>query len=959
MKKVLVFFLVFLVFIFVGCTSKESVNPSNTKPYMTGIQAVNSNGVEIQEDVEYQTENTEYTHRNVRVYAMYSDESRQDVTPFATFSEASLALIGEFEIVITLKEFSTNYILKVLENSMDHIEVSYATAKLEYQVGEQWLPSEYILTAFYKNGASEKITEYNIQILDKEEKEISLEKPFSEAGEYKVQFRYGNLTTFYKINVLQTEIKFEEIRFDSSSLEKEYYGTTPNLKSIRGYGRTIDQKEIELSTEDWEAEILYQGEIVSNFSKLGEYEIRLSYLKECNGNKSSSLYIMYSPYSSLELELSKTFYQEDEVVDLDHLKVYGRKEEKRELLENEMYKISLSYEETEVASFKEDGFYEIRVAYALSNFAYRNSTSILYSSVSLTENLEAIDSAEIIEQASIFSDAFSFSLESFLKETPSGFLLSGVWIKDQNGTLIQDIAYDGVSTNLAVTGLEANTEYLVQPYYDLALSTYSIRDDITLGYRIHFVGFVILTSFGGTKTHRVRLMYENLPLYTVLVSHGESIPYVFLEKFLLPIQYETYECVGTKEDLTNITSDHDIEVVLIPRREQEEFSVIFYNQFYRILKVEKVLENGTATPPEIENEIIGADGRTYTFTGWSKEYTNVVKTLKLVAKYVDLTNIIPVFRVDSYVTSKNISLEFSIKNYTNCQDYIESYEVYLVVSDQEKSFLGKAENLLNYRKLFFAKDLKDFTNYTIEVIAYYRKDDVLYTSTTTYDFKTMKAKEEIPNVVLTIQDTTYQSISVQSNSKEIEGIFCMQEETPLQFQTDSLNNMSATLSRLKHNTMYAVGYYTRETIDENYTCYWLYDEVIEATTLDENPPILPDRFYVIFYEYVAEIYIPMDTFIVSPSLVIQSLADVEYFEFSTSITENVFQHARIEEGNYVFTIEISKPAPTEEPDFYMGHFHTLHMNYFFDDFFEVRYFITDLVIEWNGFLDVVVFQRMN
>ncbi|MDE6655926.1 MAG: hypothetical protein K2J85_02930 [Anaeroplasmataceae bacterium] len=959
MKKIRYLILFLIAFITIGYVAACTTATPKDKVQMTGIEAVDTEGNPITEDIEYQTKDASYSHKNVKVLATYSDESVQEVTLFAQFTEMTLSQLGEFEIKVTVNDFETSYKLKVLENSLDHIEITYEEAKLSYKVGDYFNPSSLVVYDCYKNGERHETNDYTISILDLAGNEISKDIPFGAVGEYKVEIIHQSLKASYGISVDKKASNFSSIRFDTSNVDTVYLGSPFSSSKLRAYGITGDSQEKEISLMDIEAQLYYQNQAVASFNALGEYEVRLSYKGECSGTKTASYTVLYSPYASLEIASDKTVYENNEALDYAQIKVYGKTDVKEEELSSDLYQFTLVYEDEIVTKFDEDGFYEIKVGYKNPKFKYEASLGILYLNAPLTEELASIDTDKIVQEASIYSDAFSFSLADFIAATPSGFLLSGVRVEDEQGNLVVDLEYDGIATNLVVSGLESNHRYVIKPYYDLALTTYGLRQDITPGYRIHFVGFVILTSSTIAQTHKVRLMYEGKVLYTVLVADNQDVPEGLLISFMLPIQYESYHCIGTEHpsDLRNIQSDKDIELVLISSNETSIFSVVFYDYDRNIVKIEKVTKNSSATAPTIDAEIKTSSGKTLSFTGWNSDFTNVTRTLSVYPIYTDLLDIVPQFSLKAYVGKTSALLDISLKNYSNCKAYLNEFEVNFIAPDNTKQSLEKVDKRFNVTLKYAQKNLLPDTTYIVEIVSSYTYEGSTKTTTQLFDFATLPA-DMSSGVTLSLVSATYQSIKVKSDKKTISGVFCLVDEENLTYNLSTLSSDgTANLVNLKHLSLYSIGSYMYSTNDDKTkSIYLLFEDELQVETEDATPPTLPQNIYVLMGKYSCEIYIPKNEYPASKGLDLYSEAVVYYPEFGQMMREPIFLDVVSEQDGYcILTISIVQRVPENPEEYYEGFLSSIDFRYFFDEQVEISYKDSGKKTKINGY-DVAIYE---
>ncbi len=253
--------------------------------------------------------------------------------------------------------------------------------------------------------------------------------------------------------------------------------------------------------------------------------------------------------------------------------------------------------------------------------------------------LELINEEEAT--TNVCGNSFEIALDQFLEYQPAGYQLAGFLVTKEDGTVVKDIPYAADMDTLYVTGLENDTRYKVQSYYDLMINTFSMTREYpftsTNGgpytYRFYYVGFFVLTH-GETK-YRVRMMYEGNVLYRYYVGEHGFIPNPY--GFSLPIELEDYTIAGSMTSLYDITKDMDVDVILVPMKQEDgTHTVIFYGFHEVILSVENVSTGGSATPPTAP-QTIQEESNTFTFAYWEGKYTGVTYNTQVYAKYVGQT----------------------------------------------------------------------------------------------------------------------------------------------------------------------------------------------------------------------------------------------------------------------------------------------------------------------------------
>ncbi|MDE6584733.1 MAG: hypothetical protein K2K15_04960, partial [Anaeroplasmataceae bacterium] len=541
------------------------------------------------------------------------------------------------------------------------------------------------------------------------------------------------------------------------------------------------------------------------------------------------------PTTGLVAELGTTVYQGTDTLDLSSLSVYKVEGTNKTPVSN--YTTKLYLDDEEVTAFTETGFYTLEVT-------ANNQTalcSVVYFEEKITDDLEALDPETI--ETNVYANVVEFSLEKFIEATPLGYTFSGVLVKDKDGNVVQDIPYNGVMTNIAIGDLEKNTEYVIQPYYDLALqATYSLqaRAEVTPGYRIYFVGIHVITY--GDVMYRVKLTYQGELLYTYILAEGGNL-YVWNFNFMLPIKYEDYRCVGTEVgDAFNVTKDMEVEVILVKKGEETEFTVVFYGwNDGEILKIEKVAKGGDATPPSMDNidQFRTIDGKLYRFDGWTDyHYQNINSTTIVYARKTYIPKlVVPEKQYNIHVTDTTMRLELGFVYGTTYSLNYDETKYLLIEPNGNQSEIQYNSTLENF--------MPDST-YTVRFHIVYNLgsgDEVLEED---IEVKTLATGADL-GITTDISDITYRGVTLTTPDYElIEGYYYYNEEMKMDRYNLGTKSHSVRPDYLVQNKEYNFYYYT---INEggiwNKAIYHYYSVPVTVTTLDASEPDIPTELYVI------------------------------------------------------------------------------------------------------------------
>ncbi len=142
LKKTFIFIIVAFLCLFVSCT--ENIEPA---PEILGIELLNTENIEIYL-------NSVYNPKDVKVMAIYDNETKSDVTRFSSFSNPDTSSLGEKEIRVTYESFLESYKIQVVEQPPQknyELKIGTMPNKLVYQLNET-LELEGLSLKVYLNG---------------------------------------------------------------------------------------------------------------------------------------------------------------------------------------------------------------------------------------------------------------------------------------------------------------------------------------------------------------------------------------------------------------------------------------------------------------------------------------------------------------------------------------------------------------------------------------------------------------------------------------------------------------------------------------------------------------------------------------------------------------------------------------------------------------------------------------
>lgn len=212
MKKLGWIFSILLCLLLCSCslfTPKEDDGGNDTPPpapvtaTLTGIQLVDEEGEKLTKATALQefTPTAVYSHSGVFVNAIYSDNSKKDVTNSATFSAVDLTKKGSVSVTVTYKDFSEQYELTIVDNELTGIELSLWASKLVYEVGETFSTKGLVVSGIYKSGSHRVLEDYEIKITDSKNTIQNKETAFVKSDIYDITISVGTISKTYQIAV--------------------------------------------------------------------------------------------------------------------------------------------------------------------------------------------------------------------------------------------------------------------------------------------------------------------------------------------------------------------------------------------------------------------------------------------------------------------------------------------------------------------------------------------------------------------------------------------------------------------------------------------------------------------------------------------------------------------------------------------------------------------------------------
>ena len=595
-----------------------------------------------------------------------------------TYIGSNNCLVDElsFEVEYSNTSNDINGLTEYSEIILEHDNVKKSFFNLEEY------SSEGLIVKGIKDNQEEVLDSKDYKISFKNKSSDKYPNYFIEAGTYVVEVTYiGSKECDIKTATYEVEYSFDESRTITFGYSGQGYTdiwevtvykyvdfrgliTKPNENTVFLGFSDIDEDFIKVYIETRVSEGRYTATYVTDYYEYINYCVRAS-------SKQPEVPQYYSSYKDMGVFVRYNLDNElsDERYQLHVAEVDRTKEETLNvsIVSSTTVNISIpnSYDmdicELEFGLYSNDDFLRYidltlvidnldssKSYYVLGSYVgynnYRKYTITVSTTTFSTEvfaTLEQINTEAAILNVS--GQSIDISLEEFINHTPDGYNLSGFLVTDETGKIVLEKEFSDNLDSLYITGLSEGEKYLIQSYYDKASTLKAKAKNPTPGYRIYFVGFWVFAT--GPNSCRIRMTYENEVLYTYYVSKGSTYD-SDLYDFMLPIKYENYCVAGAYASLSNIDSDVDIEVILIPKNETDQFNVVFYKDIYvigysnhfenNILDIQQVSKGASATAPAIEQEIIcdtAINPYNLYFVRWSGNYSKVTSTQYLYPQY--------------------------------------------------------------------------------------------------------------------------------------------------------------------------------------------------------------------------------------------------------------------------------------------------------------------------------------
>ena len=185
--------------------------------------------------------NEEFTYENLRVIAIYSDTSKQEVFDYEV-SDPDMSTEGEKAINVTYENKVTSYTINVLPEPLPQVvKVKISDSNDEYAKGDIFSEChELTFTAIYDNGDEVEVSQEEVEITVKRDYDISgvsrtqdITQPFKYSGGYTVYATYQEVEAdFLQFKVLNYHSWLVSLSIDGPESGKMGETITLNTSSM-------------------------------------------------------------------------------------------------------------------------------------------------------------------------------------------------------------------------------------------------------------------------------------------------------------------------------------------------------------------------------------------------------------------------------------------------------------------------------------------------------------------------------------------------------------------------------------------------------------------------------------------------------------------------------------------------------------------------------------------------------
>lgn len=296
MKKILYILIAMCIF-FTGCkdtTTAPTTPDTPTEPVVVTPKELSVSG--YYSEVAY-LNNSYYPSNNVIVKVKMSNGFVNEVTSKCTF-ECDTTKVGETDVIVKYEELTTTYKITVEYLELTYLSIETHGNELVHKTGDLFRTDDIQVTAYFKNGQSNIVTDYSYYFIKDGYKKIQLNTP----GFYELVVVY-----FYGEKSLEAKIQFyvegeplpynyERIDIDTTYVKKFYYEDEKLDYSniiVKGMMNSMEAEPID--NTDIKVELYKSTNLVPDFTTNGEYIVKVIYIGEieCTNSNEATFKIEY------------------------------------------------------------------------------------------------------------------------------------------------------------------------------------------------------------------------------------------------------------------------------------------------------------------------------------------------------------------------------------------------------------------------------------------------------------------------------------------------------------------------------------------------------------------------------------------------------------------------------------------------------------------------------------------
>ncbi len=227
------------------------------------------------------------------------------------------------------------------------------------------------------------------------------------------------------------------------------------------------------------------------------------------------------------------------------------------------------------------------VTFTFNNESYDQEIEEKIVTTALVAPLSSIDYQ--YDENTISDRAISLDISEYAENSPEGYKLNTVYLVKEDGEIAGEYQYSSEEPIAYFDSLEPSTQYKTYFFYakTVNLTSYNrgrknarLNYDYFEKYGFCFVGFYVATRSASSTLREIKMVYNDPSvgqrvLYRYYVENGNDLPYstnLFNNpwSFALPLSLRGNYAYGDYRDLKGITSNKEVEVILMPMNDYNE-----------------------------------------------------------------------------------------------------------------------------------------------------------------------------------------------------------------------------------------------------------------------------------------------------------------------------------------------------------------------------------------------------